>query len=234
MKIALLGYGKMGQLIACLAQQKGHEVTAAVSSRNGGLDAHLENLAGADVWIDFSHADQVLKHLRHSIELKKPLVIGTTGWEKEMEQAQSLLIHSPIGCLYAPNFSIGVHLFKQIVAYAAQLIGPFQDYDISGIEYHHREKRDAPSGTAKALTHEIIRQLPHLEGFQFTSVRCGSIPGTHSLCLDSPADTITLTHQARNRDGFAAGAIAAAEWLIDKKGFFTLDDLLASAQAKSF
>ncbi len=226
MKIALIGYGKMGQLIAQLAPHRGHEIVAAISPSSKNINEQLSQLQEADIWIDFSHPDAVLDHLRKSIALKKPLVIGTTGWDDQLQLAKELVASSSIACLYAPNFSIGVHLFKKIVSYAAQLIAPFTEYDLSGIEYHHKHKLDAPSGTAKALTSSIMQHLPHLADFQFSSVRCGYIPGTHTLCLDSPVDTITLTHQARSREGFAYGALTAAEWLKNRKGFFTLDDLI--------
>lgn len=225
MKIALIGYGKMGQLIAQLAPHKGHEIVAIISRTTKTVHEQLDQLRAADIWIDFSHPDAVLEHLRQSIAQEKPLIIGTTGWENQLQLAKELVAASSIGCLYAPNFSIGIHLFKKIVSYAAQLIAPFAEYDLSGIEYHHKHKLDAPSGTAKALSSSITHHLPHLEGFQFSSVRCGHIPGTHTILLDSPVDTITLSHQARNREGFAYGALTAAEWLLNKKGFFTLDDL---------
>lgn len=226
MKIALIGYGKMGRLIAQLAPHRGHEIIAIVSRSTKDTDSQLNHLHEADILIDFSHPEAVLNHLHQSIALKKPLVIGTTGWDNQLALVKELVASSSIGCLYAPNFSIGVHLFKKIVSYATQLIAPFAEYDLSGIEYHHKQKLDAPSGTAKALSSTIMEHLPHLKDFQFSSVRCGHIPGTHTLHLDSPVDTITLTHQARNREGFAHGALTAAEWLKNKKGFFTLDDLI--------
>ncbi|WP_068468069.1 4-hydroxy-tetrahydrodipicolinate reductase [Candidatus Protochlamydia phocaeensis] len=223
MKIALMGYGKMGRLIEQFARQRGHEIVAIISSQTKDSAEQLEK---AEIAIDFSHASCVLGNLQLCIQLNKSLVIGTTGWDAHFTQAKQLIAHSTIGCLYSPNFSIGIHLFKHMVAYAAQLMSAFTHYDVSGIEYHHSRKADAPSGTAKALTEELQKHMPERTNLQFSSIRCGSIPGTHTLLFDSEADTITLTHQARNREGFAQGAVMAAEWLNGKRGFFTLDDML--------
>lgn len=220
MKIALLGYGKMGKLVRELAEQKGHEII--VCNRNLSTNNQAKD---ADVAIDFSHAEAVPLHVDLCIQHKIPLVIGTTGWHNQYNSIKQKIEKSEIGCLYAPNFSIGIALFKQVVAHAASLL-LHHNYDLSGIEYHHREKVDAPSGTAKALTEQIIDSYPHLKDFCFSSVRCGHIPGTHTLLFDGPIDTITLTHQSRNRTGYADGAITAAGWIKDKKGFFNLDDLM--------
>lgn len=222
MKIGLFGYGKMGQLTAQMAQERGHAVATVITDSKPMQKIPDE----VDVMIDFSQGKGVLDHIQLCIQSKKPLIIGTTGWEEHLSAAKTMIEGASIGCLYSPNFSIGVHLFKQIVSFAAELMQPFEQYDMSGIEFHHKEKTDAPSGTAKALRDEILKKLPRLKDFQFSSVRCGSFPGTHTLCIDGPADTIILSHEARNRNGFAEGAVLAAEWIIDKKGFFTLNDML--------
>jgi len=223
-KIALIGYGNMGQGVERAAQAKGHQIMARFSRRLGMPKERPQDLAQADLAIDFSHSALVLDHLKLCLSLNKPLVIGTTGWENEMATAQALVCEAQGSCLCAPNFSIGMFLFQRIVAYAASLIAPFEAYDLCGVEYHHQEKLDAPSGTAKALTRQIIDHLPRWPHFAFSSIRCGHIPGTHTLHFDSAADTLTLTHQARHREGFAQGALMAAEWLLSRKGFFTLDD----------
>lgn len=226
MKIALIGYGKMGQLVEQIAQAKGHQITARFSRRLGTLEDRLQDLAQIDLAIDFSQAPFVLPHLKLCLSLGKPLVIGTTGWEEQLTTAQEMVHQAHGSCLYAPNFSIGIYLFQQIVNYAASLFQPCHDYDVSGVEYHHKQKRDTPSGTAKALTQNLLHHMPWLQEFTFSSVRCGHIPGTHTLHFDSPNDTLTFTHQARNRQAFAEGALKAAEWLLPRKGFFTMEDMM--------
>jgi 4-hydroxy-tetrahydrodipicolinate reductase len=223
MKIALLGYGKMGVLIEKLANDQGHPIVARFSQSQ----QKMEDLNQADIAIDFSHPSAVLDHVKLCCHVKKPLVIGTTGWEKELAEVKSLVNAASIGCLAASNFSIGVHLFQAIVREAAALFASQPLYDVAAIEYHHNQKVDRPSGTALLLIEEIKRQMPYCSSsFQFESVRCGQIPGTHEIIFDSAADTITLTHQARNREGFAQGALLAAAWLLPKQGYFILDDFL--------
>jgi 4-hydroxy-tetrahydrodipicolinate reductase len=233
MKIALIGYGKMGQLIEQLAHAKNHHIVARFSRHLGTLQERWQELAQADLAIDFSQGAFVLKHLEICLSLGKPLVIGTTDWEAQIATANKMVKEANGSCLYSPNFSIGIYLFQQIIAYAASLFQPFSDYDVSGVEYHHRQKLDHPSGTAKALSQNILHHMPRLEEFSFASIRCGYIPGTHTLHFDSPVDTLTFTHQARNRQGFAHGALLAAEWLLPHKGFFTMEDMIASSFPRS-
>lgn len=209
----------MGKLIEQIAQAQGHQIVAKFTHEVGPLNE-------ADVCLDFSHHSSVIRHIQQCASAGKPIVIGTTGWEKQLEQAKNLVEQSKIGCLYAPNFSIGVHLFLQIVSYAAQIVAPFAEYDVGGVEYHHRHKVDSPSGTAKALTKRLLEHISPPSSFQFASVRCGFNPGMHSVEFDSPFDTITLTHSARNREGMVYGVLRAADWIRNKTGFFTLEDLL--------
>jgi 4-hydroxy-tetrahydrodipicolinate reductase len=226
MRIALLGYGKMGQLIAQLAPLSGHQISVCFSTKLGLLKERLAELEPVDLAIDFSHASAVLPHLELCLSLNKPVVIGTTGWEAELPLAKKMVQNNQSACLYAPNFSIGVYLFQQLVTYAATLFQPFSHYDVGGVETHHRHKQDQPSGTAKMLTQQILQHMPRLQDFNFSSVRCGSMPGTHTLYFDSTVDTLTLTHQARTREGFAQGALLAAEWLLPRQGFFTLEEMM--------
>lgn len=242
MKIVLLGYGKMGRLIEEIALQKEHCVVAKVHPSGPLATIKDTILQQADICIDFSNPESALENIRTIAKMKKNLVMGTTGWYEHLEEAKNIVKQSGIGFLYSPNFSIGVHLFKNIVEKAAILLNHFDDYDVCGFEIHHNEKVDAPSGTAKSLVHSLLDKIErkthpvyHLDNrpiasheLQFSSLRCGSAPGTHTVIFDSPADTITLSHQARNRDGFARGAVAAAEWLEGKKGFFTLDDMITN------
>jgi len=222
MKIALFGQGKMGQLIAQLACSQGHTVVARFSKKH----ATFEELKQADLALDFSHPTAVLTHVQACLAYQKPLIIGTTGWDTQVSDVRHLVEQGQIGCLAAANFSLGIHLFKSLVKQAATLFNPHPQYDVAAVEYHHRQKVDHPSGTALTLAEEIKRQMPRLQSLDFTSVRCGAIPGTHEILFDSFSDTITLTHQARNREGFAQGALLAAEWLLPRQGYFTLDDFL--------
>ncbi len=202
--LGLLGYGKMGKAVEKIALASGFRV-------------NLSDLSKADVFIDFSHADRVLEHCKLAAEQKKPIVIGTTGWEKQLPDVKALIKEAYIGCFYAPNFSIGVFLFTKIVEEAAKLLNT--RYDAAGLEMHHDQKKDSPSGTAKAIAEKL--DIP-----PFASLRLGSIVGTHSVFFDSDEDMITLTHQAKSRDAFAKGAVQAANWVLNKKGFFTMDDML--------
>lgn len=229
MKIALLGYGKMGALVEQVAHAKGHSIVARFSRGLGIVQDHLDDLALADLAIDFSQSEAVIEHLLCCLSLKKPLVIGTTGWEKDLPQARQLVEEAKGCCLYAPNFSIGAYLFQLIVGYASSLFQSFDDYDVTGIEYHHRQKIDQPSGTAKAIRQTVLKHLPRIPNFEFSSVRCGYAAGTHTLHFDGPMDTLTFTHEARHRQGFAEGAITAAEWVFSKQGFFTIDELMKDA-----
>lgn len=226
MKIALFGYGKMGQLIDQTAQNQGYVTIARFSRKLGIVQDRLQDLDQADIAIDFSQSTAVLEHLQLCLALKKPIVIGTTGWDQQLPQAQQMVREAGGSCLYAPNFSIGMVLFQAMMGFAASLFQPFASYDVSGIEVHHRDKLDQPSGTAKILKQKILNSLPRVTDFHFSSVRFGYIPGTHTIHFDSPADTLTFTHEARNRQGFADGALLAAEWLLPRQGFFTIEDMM--------
>ena len=219
MKIALLGYGNMGKAVERLAEGKGHEI---VCRRGRGLGGWAE-IDPADVCIDFSHPDVVFEHIEQCVRHKKNLVIGTTGWNGELERAKALVESSEIGALFAPNFSLGVFFLLKILEYGAELIGHFPEYDVGIVEWHHAKKKDAPSGTAREICRRLKEVLPGIDP-KISSVRLGSIPGKHLVMFDSPHDTITLSHEARNREGFASGALLAAEWLQGKKGFYTLND----------
>ena len=174
-------------------------------------DGPIVPLEECDVCIDFSHADAVVDCVRQACDAGCDLVIGTTDWEKDLPQVKQMVETAGIGALHSPNFSIGMALFVKLAEQAKQLL---HDYEVSGIEVHHSTKKDALSGTAKLL------------GVPFSSVRVGKVPGTHTLIFDSEVDTIELTHRARSRDGFARGALRAAQWIRGKQGLYTLNDML--------
>lgn len=226
MKIALIGYGKMGRLIHHLATIKGHSIVAVIHSKTSFSDTKtIELINEADICIDFSIPEVVLTNVKWIASLKTNIVMGTTGWHDDFEEIKQIVDASDIGFLHAPNFSLGIALFLKMVEQTAELITPFKQYDIAGIEMHHREKLDSPSGTAKAIENRL-NSLRLNAPTKFSSVRAGYMPGTHSVIYDSQVDSITLTHTARSREGFAEGAITAAEWLEGKQGMFTLDDLM--------
>lgn len=206
LKIALIGYGKMGRMVEAIALERGHRIVP---------------LEEAFVCIDFTRPEAALPNVQKLAPLGKNIVMGTTGWYEQLPEVEKLVKQHAIGFLYAPNFSLGVQLFLQVVAEAAKRYLSHEEYSVGGYELHHAAKKDAPSGTAKALMERVGRPM------EFAAIRCGSIPGTHTLIFDSKADTITLQHEARSREGFALGAVKAAEWLTGKKGFYTMEDMFS-------
>lgn len=242
LKVALVGYGKMGKEIEFMAPKNHVEIKAKLDLRALSPLEIEKAVSLVDICIDFTHPESVLNNIKILSHLKKNVVIGTTGFEKHLEEVKNLAQKNEIGILHSPNFSIGVLLFIEIIKRAASLISPFADYDVSGFEAHHKDKIDIPSGTAKHIGDTLLEAIdrktkvvyqkdtlqdPKTE-ISFSSIRSGAIPGTHTVLFDSISDTITLTHSARNRSGFASGALIAAHWLKGKKGFFTLDDILRS------
>lgn len=210
MKIGLLGYGKMGRMVDALATGEMEVVSRAPSS-----------LVGCEVAIDFSHPDAVVDHVEMATAAGCQLVIGTTGWQNQLGRVTELIEKGGIGAIYSPNFSLGVHLFLRLVAQAKRLMDPFPEYDLAGLELHHRHKVDAPSGTAMAMA-----KVAGMAIERCGVVRCGEIPGSHKVIYDSICDTIEISHQARSREGFARGALEAARWIMGRRGLYTLDDYL--------
>jgi 4-hydroxy-tetrahydrodipicolinate reductase len=214
MKIALIGYGKMGKMIEQTATGKGLDVVCIIDPFVGNRG----DIADADVCIEFSQPSAVLENIKLAASANKPIVVGTTGWYEHLNEVRDIVETSDIGLVYGSNFSIGVNLMFKIIEYAANLFKDFPSYDPFIEEAHHKLKKDAPSGTALSLKQrvesEYNREAPT------SSTRAGYIPGTHTVGFDSEVDTLTITHTARNRQGFAEGAIVAAEWVLDKKGFF--------------
>jgi 4-hydroxy-tetrahydrodipicolinate reductase len=227
MKLALLGYGKMGRLIEQVALQRDHEILCRLDSKEP-LSTHMQTLQQSDLWIDFSHPQAVIDHVQWAVHLSKNLIIGTTGWEDQLSLVTEMIRQSSLGLLYSPNFSMGVHIFMKLVEEVAQWVNSCEDYDVAISESHHRHKVDSPSGTAQALAALLLKHVKRKtsQDLSISSSRCGSIPGTHTITMDSAVDSLTLTHTARHREGFALGAVQAAEWLQGKQGIYTLDDML--------
>ncbi len=244
MKLGLIGYGKMGQEVERLAGQKGHQI-AKIFTEEQPITA-ARDLTGIEMLIDFSVPGAVPQNIEVAAQAKINLIEGTTGWYADLDKIKKLVQDSQIGFLYAPNFSLGVNLFLRLVGFAGELFNRFADYDLWVHEVHHNQKLDSPSGTALALGELLLQKIERKQELlterptakiapqqlQISSTRVGYVPGTHIVGFDSFADSIELTHRARNRAGFALGALAAAEWLMHKKGFFTMDDFLNALLAR--
>ena len=224
MKLALIGYGAMGQLVAKLANEQGHEVAGTFASIDKDRNAEdlVNSLRGCDVAIDFSVAAAVRRNVDACAQAGVPLVEGTTGWNGELDDIKKIVTQHRGALIYGANFSVGVQVFYRIAARAAELFRGLASYDGFIEEAHHKRKRDAPSGTAvqlgKLVSEGLGRDVP------VTSTRAGYIPGTHRLGFDSVADQITLTHAARSRAGFAAGALVAAGWIVGRKGVYEFSE----------
>ena len=237
MKLALIGGGAMGRLVTARAREEGHEIGVVVASRHASLtpEGLAEVLRGHDAAIDFTVADVVLMHVEACALAGVPLVEGTTGWQERTGEAREIVERHGGALLYGANFSVGVNLFYRIVARAAELFAAVEGYDPFIEEAHHSRKRDAPSGTALRLR-DIMAQGTSRD-VPVASTRAGHIPGTHRVGFDSAADTVMLTHTARSREGFAAGAILAAQWIQGRRGVYEFaemfDEMLKTVNRKS-
>jgi len=237
MKIALAGYGKMGHEVEAAAKSRGHEIVA-IFDVDKLLSPEALKLHAPDAVIDFTQPDTVVTNVRVCTKAKVPMVIGTTGWDNELPKVRKMIEDAEMGCVIGSNFSIGVNLFLKIVANASRLLSA-ADYDVYITEAHHRTKKDFPSGTALRVSEavlsgfksktKIVSQLkqgeaPSPESILISSIRSGSITGTHTVGFDSEEDAIELTHRAKSRRGFALGAVHAAEWIAVKKGFYRFEE----------
>jgi 4-hydroxy-tetrahydrodipicolinate reductase len=234
MKIAIVGYGKMGRMIERLALERGIAVTLKLDEFNNanftGITA--ENFRDVDVAIDFSTPSTVVGNIERIAALGVNLVIGTTGWQPQMPHVKSIVEKHTIGLIWSPNYSIGVNAFFRIVNAAARLLANEPQYEAWAWEIHHSAKKDAPSGTLMKLLDEMC-EAGYERQVDVASNRAGTIAGTHEIGFDSAADTITLRHTARSREGFALGALKAAEWIAGKKGFHEFGDILFGHAATS-
>jgi len=237
MKIAILGYGKMGQEIERIAISRKHDVVLIIDSIEG-WEKEGNRLKEADVAIEFSQPDTVLDNIYHCFDANVPVVVGTTGWYEDLEQVTKDCLEHGQTLFYSPNFSIGVNLFFELNRKLAVLMSNRTDYEVSIEETHHIHKQDAPSGTAIVLANDIIRNTERKEkwvkepaenpeelGIQ--SFRTENVPGMHKVKYESEVDYIEIIHSAKNRRGFAIGSILATEWLVGKKGIFEMKDFLS-------
>lgn len=224
--IAIVGYGKMGRIVAHLAPEHGCEVVRTLRSEENASAQALtpESLEGADVAIEFTTPSAALQNLRRLIELGIPTVVGTTGWHNHVAEIRRLAECGKAGVVWGPNFSIGLHHFRQTVAEAARRLAREENYGAWAWEIHHVGKKDSPSGTLLALNDDMVRS-GYTRPVSLSANRAGAVPGTHEIGFDSAEDTITIRHTARTRDGFARGALRAARWLIGKRGFFEFREI---------
>ena len=239
MKVAILGYGKMGQIIEKIAQERGHNILLKINQHNID-ELNIENLKKDDVVIDFSTPESAKTNIILSIDANKPIISGTTGWLDDYKEVKDYCIKNDGAFLYASNFSLGVNLFFELNKNLAKLMKKHQQYQINLTEIHHSEKLDAPSGTAISLAEQIISESDIKnkwtinsensdEELKIDAQRKGNITGTHSVNYKSKTDSISIIHEAHSRNGFALGAIIAAEWIMSKKGVFSMHDVLFSS-----
>jgi 4-hydroxy-tetrahydrodipicolinate reductase len=225
-KLAIVGYGKMGKLIEQLAPEYDFQVALKLDEFNnvdgGGLIAR--NFAGVDAAIEFSIPAAVPGNVEGIAALGVPLVVGTTGWLEHIDRVKRIVETHHAGLVWSPNFSIGVNVFFRLVAEAARLLAAEPAYGAWAWEIHHAAKKDAPSGTLLKLVEEM-KKAGYARPIDVSANRAGTIPGTHEIGFDSGADTITLRHTARSREGFARGALKAAQWIIGKKGFYEFSEI---------
>jgi 4-hydroxy-tetrahydrodipicolinate reductase len=230
MKIALLGYGKMGQVIERIALERGHEIVLKKDEFNT-----YDGLSTADVAIDFSVPTAAVSNISSCFHANIPVVSGTTGWLEHYDEMIALCKEKNGGFISSSNFSLGVNLFFEFNEYLAKIMSPFDHYKVNMEEIHHDQKLDAPSGTAISLAKGIIENsnynnwtldTPKENEIHIETVRTGTVPGTHTVTYNSEVDSIEIKHTAHNREGFALGAVIAAEWLAGKQGVFTMKDVL--------
>jgi len=229
MNIAIIGYGKMGHEVEKIAKLKGINVVSIIdpNEKNAAFrEINEQSMKNVDVCIDFTAPNSVVENIKKISSFGKNMAVGTTGWHDRLDEVRNIVGKSNMGFIYASNFSIGVNIFFRIVENAARLMNKVDAYDVYGYELHHNKKLDSPSGTAKSIEKILINNITRKKEVPFASVRSGSIPGTHVVGFDSSADTIELKHTARNREGFALGAIMAAEWINGKKGFYDINDII--------
>lgn len=238
MKTAIIGYGKMGREIERILRERGHEVALVIDVDNAG-DLNAENIRGVDVAIEFTTPVTALGNIRKCLEIGVPVVCGTTAWTQHLPQVEALCRERGGAFFYASNYSVGVNMIFRINKLLAAMMNRFPEYDVTIEEVHHTQKKDAPSGTAITLAEDMVAALdrksrwvgacgtaPAPEELEIGSVRRSVVPGAHTVTYESDVDTITLSHNAKSRAGFAVGAVLAAEFLAGKKGIYSMNDLL--------
>lgn len=240
MKIAIIGYGRMGRLIEGISKERGHEIVCIIDTDNT-TDLNSPQFREADVAIEFSTPASAVDNIRAAFSAGVPIVVGTTGWTDALPEIREICNTGNGTLLFASNFSIGVNVFMAVNRYLAKVMNDMPEYTPSMTEIHHIHKIDHPSGTAITLANELIDRVNRIDRWEepkcgktsgvntlsIGHVREGEVPGTHVITWDSAVDSITIRHEAKSRIGFASGAVKAAEWLNGKRGFFTIADMLS-------
>lgn len=231
MKIALLGYGKMGQTIEKIAVSRGHEIVLTIDK-----DAPAYDISMADVAIDFSIPSSAVDNITNCLKHDVPIVSGTTGWLEHFEEMKKLCLDQKGAFIYASNYSLGVNIFFELNEHLAKMMGNLNQYNVAIEEIHHKQKLDEPSGTAITLAEGVIEHTQNTQweldkasqenSIPISAIRSPEVPGTHTITYNSSVDQIDIKHTAHNRQGFALGAVVAAEWIVGKKGVFTMKDVL--------
>ncbi len=227
MNLAIVGYGKMGKLIEQLAPEYGFTVALKLDEFNNAAFEGMtpENFAGIDAAVEFSTPEVVMENIERLAALGINTVVGTTGWTDQINRVKAAVDKHGTGLVWSPNYSVGVNVFFRLVSQAARLLADEKEYGAWAWEIHHNTKKDAPSGTLVKLVEEM-KKTGYARTIDISSNRAGAHPGTHEIGFDSTADTITLRHSARSREGFARGALKAAQWVAGKKGFYEFSQIL--------
>jgi len=239
MKIAIIGYGKMGKEIEKIAISRGHTVSLIVDK--GNSNHYTQELSLVDVALEFTSPQSVIDNINNCFEFNVPIVVGTTGWMDKLDEVKKNCSQKDQTLFFASNFSIGVNLFYKLNSFLANLMNMHPEYNVDIEEIHHIHKLDAPSGTAISLANQLMKELDTKSKWvnsasekqneiSIISKREDEVPGTHTVSYKSLIDELTITHKAKNREGFAIGAVIAAEWIIGKKGIFGMEDILSSSK----
>ncbi len=237
-RLALIGYGKMGKEVERIALERGMDITARIDIDAPSLA--IDGIRNADAVVHFAFPATVVNHVTELATLRKSVVVGTTGWQKDRSTIESVVKSSGIGLVHSSNFSIGVNLLNRLVREAGLLVNRLSEYDVSVHEVHHKDKLDAPSGTALSIASILLETVKRKKEFlagspegrirpeqlQISSSRYGAVVGQHRVVFDSASDSLEIVHTAKNRAGFALGAVLAAEWIKDKHGMFTFEEVL--------
>lgn len=236
MNIAIIGYGKMGKVIEQIAMERGHKVVLKINSQNVN-EFNFDNLKKVDVAIEFTNPELAVNNINVCLNSNTPIVVGTTGWYNQFDEVRETVVETDGALLHATNCSIGVNLFFKLNKYLAEIMNKHNDYEVTMNEIHHTQKLDAPSGTAITLAEGIVENMVSKDLWikgeakannqvGITSERIDNVPGTHEVKYSSEIDDIEIKHTAHNRKGFALGAVVAAEYIANKKGIFTMEDVL--------
>jgi 4-hydroxy-tetrahydrodipicolinate reductase len=233
MKIALIGYGKMGRTIERFAEQRGHSITVRIDKDNTD-DIYTETFRSSDIAIEFSVPDTAFHNVATALNLGVAVVCGTTGWLDKLDEVKRLCEQQELAFIYSSNYSLGVNIFFHINKKLAEVMKSYPEYSVSIEERHHIHKKDAPSGTAVTLAEDILSEIEFekwsldkdANSLHITAVREGEVPGTHTVAYENDIDRLTIRHEAKNRDGFALGAVIAAEFAFGKQGFYTMKEVL--------